>query len=128
VEVESVATNVRINNSFSLSDNISIQLFAMYRGANEVIQYIFKPMYMVNAGFSWDILDDHGTISFRVNDIFNTMRFRFETTNYYDTRGAFSWESRTANLSFSYHFKSGEVKTRKRKQRDSREMSGGEGF
>ncbi|MDF1573124.1 MAG: outer membrane beta-barrel family protein [Bacteroidales bacterium] len=128
VEVESVATNVRINNSFSVSDAVSIQLFAMYRGAREVIQYKFGPMYMVNAGFSWDILKDQGTISFRVNDIFNTLHFRLEATNYYATRGEFFWESRTANLSFSYRFKSGEVKIRKRGQRDSREMDAGEGF
>lgn len=128
VEVQSLATNVRMNNMFKVTEDISLQLFGMYRGARRVVQYEFLPMYMVSAGFSWDLFDDNATVSFRVNDIFNTMKFQFESINYYPVTGSFYWESRTANLSFSYQFKSGEVKTRKRKQRDDHTMSGGEGF
>jgi len=128
VEVQSFASNVRMNNMFKVTENLSIQLFGMYRGKRTVVQYEFLPMYLVSTGVSWNLFDDKATLSFRVNDIFNTMRFRFESIHYYPVTGNFTWESRTANLSFSYRFKSGEVKTRKRKQRDDHTMSGGEGF
>ncbi|MEX0986427.1 MAG: outer membrane beta-barrel family protein [Bacteroidales bacterium] len=128
VEVKSVATNIRVNSTFRATENLSFQLFGLYRGANEVIQYTFKPMWFINSGVSLKVLQKRGTLSFRVNDIFKSMRFRLESTNFYPTEGAFFWESRTANLSFSYNFGKGESKMRKRKQRDSHELSGGEGF
>ncbi len=128
VEVQNIATNVRMSNMFKVTDNLNIQLFGMYRGGGKVVQYRFLPMYLVSTGVSWDLFDDKATLSFRLNDIFNTMKFQFESINYYPVIGRFTWESRTANLSFSYRFKSGEVKTRNRKQRDDHTMSGSEGF
>ncbi len=128
VEVNSVATNVRMNNTFKATENLSFQLFGMYRGANEVIQWTFKPMYMVNTGVSLNVFQKKGTISLRVNDIFNTMRFRFESTNFYPSNGGFNWESRTAYVGYAHNFGQGDHKARKRRSRDSNELDGGGGF
>ena len=128
VEVSSVSTNVRLNNTFKVTKNLSFQLFGMYRGAREVIQWTFKPMWMVNSGVSLKVFQQKGTLSLRVNDIFNTMRFRFESTNFYPSTGGFSWESRTAYLGYAHNFGQGKFKARKRRQRDSNELSGSGGF
>ncbi len=128
VEVESVSTNIRMNNTFKVTENLSFQLFGMYRGANTVIQWEFQPMWAVNTGVSYTVFNKKGTISLRVNDIFNTMKFSFESINYYPSAGGFFWESRTAFLGYSHNFGKGDGKARRGKKRDSGELGGGGGF
>ncbi|MCK4748981.1 MAG: hypothetical protein KAT15_18140 [Bacteroidales bacterium] len=60
--------------------------------------------------------------------MFSTMRFRFESINFYPSTGGFFWESRTAFIGYSHHFGQGDFKARKRRSRDSGEMSTGGGF
>jgi hypothetical protein len=127
VEVSSVATNVRMNNTFNVTDKLSFQLFGMYRGAKEVIQWAIQPMYMVNTGVSYKVFNKKGTINLRVNDVFNTMRFAFESTNFYPSKGGFHWESRTAYVGYSHNFGQGDFKARKRKSRGGDELNGGGG-
>jgi len=125
VEVDNLAKNVRLNNTFSLTENLSLQLFGMYRGTSKVVQYEIKPMWMLNAGASYKVFNKKGTITLSVKDIFNSMFFSFESINYYPSNGRFFWESRTVFLGYSHYFGQGDFKARKRRQRDSREMSGG---
>lgn len=127
VEINSVATNVRLNNSFKVTDNLSFQLFGMYRGANETIQWTFKPMWMINSGVSLKVFQKKGTISLRVNDLFNTMRFGFESTNFFPSNGVFNWESRTAYVGYSHTFGQGDFKARKLRKRENGEFSSGGG-
>lgn len=128
VEVDNFSTNVRMNNTFKVGDKLSLQLFGLYRGARSAVQYDFKPMAMVNAGASYKVFNDQGTVSVRVNDIFKTMSFGFESNgNWYPSVGEFFWESRSVNVSYTHRFGKGNNKARRLKARDSREMSGGEG-
>jgi len=128
VEINSVATNVRMNNTFNVTENLSFQLFGMYRGANEIIQWAIQPRYMVNTGVSYKVFQKKGTISLRVNDVFNTMKFSFESTNFYPSHGGFHWESRTAYIGYSHNFGQGDFKARKRKKRGNDELNGSGGF
>lgn len=125
LEVTNNAINFRVNNSFSASKNLKFQLFAMYRGGGRSIQFNVDPMWMVNSGASLNILKRKGTISFRVNDIFKTMKFKFDSQNPYPQRGQFNWESSTAYLGFMYRFGSGKTKKRTRKNRKDNETQGG---
>ena len=128
LEVRNNAFNARISNSFKATKNLRFQLFAMYRGGGRSIQFETDPMTMVNIGSSLNILKGKGTISFRVNDIFEGMKFKFKSTNPYPSTGQFNWESQTAYLGFSYRFGGGENRVLKRKNRDSNETKGGGGF
>lgn len=128
VEVENFATNVRMNNTFKLSENLSLQLFGMYRGTRNRIQYVYKPMWMVNTGVSYKVFNKKGTVTLSARDIFNTMVFQFESINFHPSEGRFYWESRTIFLGYSHNFGRGEFEARKRRNRENREMSGGEGF
>ncbi len=127
-EVKNEVFNARISNSFTLSKKLRLQLFAMYRGANEDIQWKTAPMKMVNLGANYSILKGKGNISFRVNDIFNTMRFKFNSDSPYIQNGRFKWESRTTYLGFNYRFGGGKNKAKRRRNRDNNEKSGGGGF
>ncbi|MDE0535809.1 TonB-dependent receptor domain-containing protein [Tenacibaculum sp. L6] len=128
LEVKTDIFNARISNSFTVSKKLRLQLFAMYRGPREDIQWDVDPMKMVNIGANYTILKGKGNINLRVNDIFNDMRFKFNSERPFVQNGRFKWESRTAYIGFNYRFGGGKNKARARKQRDNNETQGGGGF
>jgi outer membrane receptor protein involved in Fe transport len=127
-EVQNTAFNTRLSNSFTASKKLKFQLFAMYRGANKNLQFNIDPMWMINTGASYKVLKGKGNITFRVNDIFKGMKFRFNSTDPYTQTGQFNWESRTAYIGFNYRFGGGKNKAKRRRNRDNNEKSGGGGF
>ncbi|MCF6279079.1 MAG: TonB-dependent receptor family protein [Flavobacteriaceae bacterium] len=127
-EVRANAFNMRVSNSFKASKKLNFQLFAMYRGPREGIQFNRKSMSMINLGSSYKVLKGKGTINFRVNDIFKGMRFKFDSTDPFVREGQFNWESRTAYIGFAYRFGGGKNKALRRKNRDNNETQGGGGF
>ena len=128
LEVTNSSLNFRVSNSFKATKNLRFQLFAMYRGGGESIQFKIDPMWMINTGASLNVLEGKGTISFRVNDLFEGMKFKFESENPYSYNGQFNWESRTAYLGFMYRFGGGKNKAKRRKSRDNNETQGSGGF
>ena len=128
LEVTNEVFNARISNSFKASKNLKLQLFAMYRGPQEDIQWKVQKMWMVNTGASLTVLEGKGTINFRVNDIFKGMKFAFDAETPFAQNGKFNWESQTAYLGFNYKFGSGKNKAKRRRQRDSNEKQSGGGF
>ncbi|TDQ29860.1 TonB-dependent receptor domain-containing protein [Tenacibaculum caenipelagi] len=127
-EVKADIFNARISNNFTVSKKLRLQLFAMYRGPRKDIQWDVDPMKMVNIGANYSILKGKGDINFRVNDIFNTMRFKFDSTRPFVQNGRFKWESRTVYIGFNYRFGGGKNKARTRKRRDNNDAQGGGGF
>ncbi|NOU60694.1 TonB-dependent receptor domain-containing protein [Marinifilum caeruleilacunae] len=128
LEITNNSFNVRVANSFTATKKLRFQLFAMYRGGGKDLQFEVDPMWMINTGASYRVLKGKGTITFRVNDIFEGMKFKFDSEVPYKQNGEFHWESRTAYLGFSYRFGSGKNKAKQRKRRDNRETQGGGGF
>ncbi len=128
LEITNNSLNFRVSNNFKASKNLRFQLFAMYRGGGESIQFKVDPMWMINTGASLNVLKGKGTVSLRVNDIFEGMKFKFESENPYPFDGQFNWESRTAYLGFMYRFGGGKNKAKRRKSRDNNETQGGGGF
>jgi len=127
IKVNNDVFNARLSNSFTISKKLRMQLFAMYRGASEDIQWQTKPMWMVNTGASYNVLKGKGTISLKFNDIFQGMKFAFKTATPEAAKGQFNWESRTTFLGFNYRFGSGKNKAKQRRRRDNNEKgnSGG---
>lgn len=128
LEVINNTLNFRVSNNFKASKNLRFQLFAMYRGGGESIQFNIDPMWMINTGASLNVLKGKGTVSLRVNDIFEGMKFKFESENPYPFNGQFNWESRTAYIGFMYRFGGGKNKAKNRKSRDNNETEGSGGF
>ncbi len=128
IEVTNEVFNARISNSFKASKNLRFQLFAMYRGPQEDIQWRVDNMWMINTGASLNVLKGKGTINFRVNDIFKGMKFAFNSSSPFVQNGRFNWESQTAYLGFNYRFGSGKNKAKRRRQRDNNEKQNGGGF
>lgn len=127
-EVKTDVFNARISNSFTVSKKLRLQLFAMYRGPVEDLQWNTKPMKMVNLGANYTVLKGKGNLNFRVNDIFKTMRFKFDTSVPFAQNGQFNWESRSAYIGFNYRFGDGKNRAKSRRNRDNNEKNDGGGF
>lgn len=124
-EVDVTTFNTRINNTFSASKNLKFNLFGMYRGRDLSLQFARKAMYRMDFGANYTVLQGKGTISARLNDVFNTMHFGFDGNIPYKQVGEFHWESRTFYLGFNYNFGGGKNKELQRKQRDKNETQSG---
>ena len=127
-EADVTVFNFRMNNNFTATKNLRFNLFGMYRGKDLGLQFVRNPMYKVDLGSTYTILKGKGSITARVNDIFNTMNFAFEGSIPYKQEGAFYWESRTFYLGFNYNFGGGKNKEMQRKQRDNNESQGNGGL
>ena len=117
--------NGRINNTFKATKKLRFQLFGMYRGQEQGLQFLRKSMYKTDIGASYNVLQGKGTISARASDIFNTMNFSFDGTLPYKQEGAFYWESRSVYLGFNFRFGGGKNAALQRKQREQNETQGG---
>lgn len=126
-EVDVVAFNARLNNTFTATKNLRFTLFGMYRGRDLSLQFERLPMYKMDLGASYSILKGKGTITTRLNDVFQTMHFAFDGNIPYRQKGAFYWESRTLYVGFNYNFGGGKNRALQRKQRDANETQGGGG-
>lgn len=125
VEVENTAYNFRMNQSFNVNKNLSLQLFGMYRSKAQLLQIEMQEMYFVNAGARYNILKNKGTLSINFNDIFDTQRFQFVTELPTRQKGTFKPDSQTVYLGFSYRFGGGKNQALSRKNRDDNEAQGG---
>ena len=127
-EVDVTTFNTRLNNTFSATKNLKFNLFGMYRGRDLSLQFARKAMYKMDLGANYSVLQGKGTISARLNDVFNMMHFAFEGNIPYRSVGEFHWESRTFYLGFNYNFGGGKNRELQRKQRDKQETQGGGGM
>jgi len=128
VERKANIFNARINNTFKANKNLRFQLFGMFRGQEQSLQFLRQNMFRTDIGSSYNILKGKGTVSARVSDIFNTMHFSFNGDLPYTQDGSFHWESRTVYVGFSYRFGGGKNAALQRKQRDKNETQGSGGM
>ncbi|MGO4772403.1 TonB-dependent receptor domain-containing protein [Flavobacterium sp. W22_SRS_FK3] len=122
------AFNGRMNSNFKATKRLSFLLFGFYRSSVEDIQQERKEMYKMDIGSRYTLLDNKMNLSLRFNDIFNTMKYAFDTQYPYPQSGQFTWESQTVYLGLTYNFGGGKIKKLQRKQREDNTNKGGGGM
>ncbi|MCC9071643.1 TonB-dependent receptor family protein [Flavobacterium sp. F-65] len=127
-EISANSFNARLNANFKANKRLSFLLFGFYRGAVDGIQNNSHDMYKMDAGTRYTLLDNKMTLSLRFNDIFDTMKYAFDSTNPYPQTGKFTWESQTVYFGLSYNFGGGKNKSLQRKQREDNTNKGGGGM
>ncbi|XLS28208.1 TonB-dependent receptor domain-containing protein [Flavobacteriaceae bacterium M23B6Z8] len=128
VEITNTAWNARMNNNFIATKKLTFSVFGFYRGTNKTLQFELEPMYFVNVGARYSFADRKGTLSFNLNDIFNTMQFAFDGQRPFRQIGDFNWESNTIYVGLSYRFGSGKNRALRRKNRDNNTKRGSGGI
>ncbi|RZJ61368.1 MAG: TonB-dependent receptor, partial [Flavobacterium sp.] len=126
-KIDANAFNARLNSNFKVTQNFTLNLFGFYRGPVNGIQNNSWEMYKIDSGARYTLLDNNLTLSLRFNDMFNTMRYAFDSSTPFRQRGEFTWESRTVYFGLNYRFGGGKNKALQRKQRDNntKESQGG---
>ncbi len=114
------STRLRLTNTFKPNKNLSFQFQGFYRGPEKNDSNDRKSMYAINFGASQTIWKGNGTVTFNIQDIFNT-RAREVTTSTatYSQYQYMQWQPRQFSLSLSYRFKQGDKVEQPRKKRDN---------
>jgi outer membrane receptor for ferrienterochelin and colicin len=58
LEIDNTAFTFRTNHSFKATKQLTFQLFGFYRGRNQNLQMDMEPMYFMNLGARYSLLDD----------------------------------------------------------------------
>ncbi len=125
LEVDNLLYNFRMSNSFKATKKLTFQLFGLYRGPNENLQFEVLEFYFINAGGRYNFAEGKGTVSLNFNDIFKTQNWSFDGERPLKQIGEFTWDSRTVYLGLSYRFGQGKKKSNKRKKREKNEKKSG---
>jgi len=100
----------------TLPTKIDWQTNVFYMGPNNNAQTENEGMLSLDLAFSKDIMNDNGTIGFRVSDLLNSRKRQSLTTaTNFISESEFQWRRRQFNLSFTYRFNE-----KKERQRNSR--------
>lgn len=115
----------RISGQFPLPGKINFQTNAFYRGPSVNPQGKNKGILSVNLAMSKEILNDKGSISFNVSDLFN-QRKRISETRTFNvfTESESQWRQRQTTLTFRYRFNEQEGQKNNRR-RPNMEQGGG---
>jgi len=113
------STRARLNTTFKLDKTLSVQLQGFYRGAQKSANQDSQDMYALNLGASKTIWKGDGTISFNIQDIFNTRsREVYSYNSDYTRRNYMQWQPRQFSIALTYRFKQGEKIEQPKKKKD----------
>lgn len=102
-----LTTNYKIKaaNERSVFNGLGFQVLGEYESAEVIPQGRRKPQYSVDFAMRKDLLKEKGTLTFSVNDVFNTNRFGtvYDTDRFYQDAYR-RWNVRTFRVTFSYRF------------------------
>ncbi len=126
-DYKSSTWSARITSKINLPYKIDWQTNANYNAGQKTAQGKTKGIAAMNLAFSKDVLKDKGTISFNVNDVFNSRKriqdLRLPTVNSYSEM---QWRVRAVTVSFTYRFN--KLKTDRDPKPKTQEQEGGGEF
>ena len=105
INTASQVYTTRFNNTFGLTKKLDAQLALNYRSPINSAQGTRQANFNIDVAAKYNVLGDRGTITLRVADIFNTLRYDFTSSGAdFATVSRFKRESRIAFLGFAYRF------------------------
>ena len=116
--------STRLTSKITLPGKIDWQTNMNYNGPQKNKQGKSLGVFAANLAFSKDVLKDKGTISFNVNDVFNSRKRLMETfiPNLISSYAEMQWRERQVTLSFTYRFN--KVKGEKEKPKRTQQEEG----
>lgn len=120
------SSRLRMTNTFKVDKTFNLQLQGFFRGAEKTASRHRKEMYAVNFGANKTIWKGDGTISFSIQDIFNSRAMRnISYSDNFEREQYMQFMPRQILLSLTYRFKQGEkIEQKKRQRNNSNEDSG----
>ncbi|WP_299822437.1 TonB-dependent receptor [uncultured Pontibacter sp.] len=109
--------NSKLNSTFTVWEDLNIQLSGFYRAPMPDIQGRMEQMYSADLAMKKDVLKKKGTVSLRVSDLFNTRQFNFLSYGPgFRTEAENRRQSRIFYLGFTYRINSDDSNRRNRDQ------------
>lgn len=120
------STRMRLTSTFKIDKTFNVQLQGFYRGGQKTASDEQNAMYSLNIGVSKTIWKGDGTLSFNIQDIFDTRGRKIQTfSSDFERKSYMQWQPRQFSLSLTYRFKQGEKVEQRKKKRDNNNSSGG---
>ena len=119
---ENLSWSMRLNNKLTLPGKVEWQTRMNYRGPREDAINKTKASYSTDLAFSKDILNEKGTLSFNVRDLFDSsgrISEAFRETFYSESK--YRWSSRSFTLNMTYRIN----QKKKRFDRSQQSYQGG---
>lgn len=121
------SSRARLTSTFKIDKTFSFQVQGFYRGGQKTENQDRKDMYAINFGASKTIWKGNGTISFNIQDTFNTRAMRSVTNTSEFSRDSYmQWQPRQFALSLTYRFKQGEKIEQPKRKKDINANEGGD--
>ena len=99
----------RLTSTFKIDKTLSIQVQGMFKGGKKTESSRNKDEYSINFGANKTLWKGNGTLSFNIQDLFNTRAMRkYSYGDSFERYGYMQFQPRTFTLSLSYRFKQGE--------------------
>lgn len=103
----------RLNNKYTLPYGIDWQTNVFYSGPREDAQTKTEGLLSATVAFSKDLFNEKASLTFNINDVFNSrIRRQFTTTPTFESDSEFQWRERSFNLAFTYRFNQKKKQTR----------------
>ena len=119
---ENLSWFTRLSAKVVLPFEIDWQTNMMYMGPSQNAQNEYKGMFSTDMAFSKDIMNGDATISFNINDLFNSRkRITETTTDTFYSESEFQWRERQFRFNFTYRFKQ-----KKKREFDRGNFDGGD--
>jgi len=118
--------NIYLTQNFKLSQRLNLQLYDKYESSSYYIISRYQPLFYMNAGISYSILHNKGTLRLTATDIFNTDYNKYHT-NYanLDIKERDQLSDHFITVAFSYHFGSSNPKVRSRNTQEQNRLGDG---
>ena len=116
----------RLNNNFTITKKLDVQFSANYRSAAVTAQGRRGEFFFTEFAGKYLVLKDRGSITLRVSDVFNTLRFNFDSFGPgFESENSFKRETRVGFLGFTYRF-GGTQQPEQRRRRGDQQQQGPE--
>lgn len=120
----------RVSSSLFLPYQFSLQLSYFYSGDILAAQATVEPFSSFDAALRKDFLDGKLSATFKVSDIFNTLKFKVNINNdaNYSEQLERKRDTRVANLNLTFRFGEADKNPPKRRRDNNRDNQGNDGF
>lgn len=119
----------RVTATWNFSPTLELMLMGFYRSPRDIPIGRVESMSFTSISVKKKLLDDRFSVALRLNDVFNTMGFQYETygDNYFQESSR-KWDSQMLSINLEYKFGSIEDKSRYNGNQDRLKNENGSGM
>ncbi len=120
VDVDKASNNydLRADMNFRVTPKLRFQVNGFYRGPSVTAQGTFGKFYMVNSALRYDMFNHKLQVSFKIRDVFNTMKHQMELyTPTFSNSLMFGRDDPTFGLTLSYRINNYKIDRSKKMER-----------